>query len=118
MQLDIIVRLMQWASLLLLVIADGRLGAAGAESFRCRDCIMAAASYLIKQRRLIDPQLMIRRWIDLISLVSRSGSGCFPRAVLTRSLHWLLALLGLLISRRWSPPISVDHREKRTGRFT
>ena len=109
MQLDIIVRLMAvGASLLLLVILmTGTVRPA--LKIPLAGLVVGGASYLINSAGLIDPQLMIRRLIDLVSLVTPFWIWLFSRRLFERDPpDWLLALLGFLYLAGWGLAHFVD----------
>lgn len=109
MQLDIIVRLMAvGASLLLLVML--MVGAARPTlKIPLAGLVIGGAAYLINSAGLIDPNLFIRRLIDLISLVTPFWIWLFARRLFERTPpRPLLALLGFLYLTGWGLSHFVD----------
>lgn len=102
MQLDIIVRLMAVGASLLLLALLMTGAVRPALKIPLAGLVIGGASYLINSAGLIDPQLMIRRLIDLTALITPLWIWLFSRRLFERDPpHWLLAVLGFLYLTGW-----------------
>lgn len=103
MHLDIIVRLMAvGASLLLLVVLLAGV-VRPALKIPLAGLVVGGAAYLVNSAGLIEPQLVIRRVLDLISIVTPFWIWLFARRLFDRDPpYWLLNVLILLYLAGWS----------------
>lgn len=103
MQLDIIVRLMAvGASLLLLVVLIAG-SVRPALKIPLAGLVVGGAAYLVNSAGLIEPQQVIRRLIDLVSIVTPFWIWLFARRLFERdSPNWLLGILIFLYLAGWS----------------
>ena len=109
MQLDIIIRLMAVGASLLLLVLLMTGSVRPALKIPLAGLVVGGASYLINSAGLIDPQMLVRRLVDLVSLVTPFWIWLFSRRLFERDPpHWLLALLGILYLAGWSLAHFVD----------
>lgn len=109
MQIDIIVRLMAvGASLLLLVVLMTGV-VRPALKIPLAGLVIGGAAYLVNSAGLIEPQLLLRRLIDLVSLVTPFWIWLFARRLFEREPPaWLLVLLASLYLAGWGLAHFVD----------